>query len=131
MTAIRAVIALATAGLAPDLTILLDLEPRQGLRRKVLAQRNRLDDEALAFHKRVRAAYLDLAAQKLARWLVLDAVQDEATLTAHIVAAVDERLQGTMRNSAPVRHLCAMALHRGWQARLDAVPVCLWRVIPR
>ena len=92
LAAVRAIIAFATDGLTPDLTILLDLDPRQGLRRKVLAQRNRLDDEALAFHERVRAAYLDLAAQDPARWLVLDALQDEATLAAHILVAIQERL---------------------------------------
>jgi dTMP kinase len=90
---VRSVIALATDGLTPDLTILLDLEPRQGLRRKVLAQRNRLDDEALAFHERVRAAYLDLAAQEPTRWLVLDATADEAALATEILAAVTARLK--------------------------------------
>ncbi|MBA3825396.1 MAG: dTMP kinase, partial [Ktedonobacterales bacterium] len=92
LAAVRAVITLATGGLAPDLTILLDLEPRQGLRRKVLAQRNRLDDEALAFHERVRAAYLALAAQEPARWLVLDALQGEEALAGSILAAVAARL---------------------------------------
>lgn len=82
--AVRAVIALATDGLVPDLTVLLDLDPRQGLRRKLHATRNRLDDEALAFHERVRAAYLALAAQEPSRWRIFDAAQPTEQIAAQI-----------------------------------------------
>jgi dTMP kinase len=92
LAAVRAVIELATGGLAPDLTILLDLEPRQGLRRKLHAQRNRLDDEDLAFHAQVRAAYLALAQQEPMRWLVVDATQPADALAAQIAEAVIARL---------------------------------------
>ncbi len=88
---VHAVTALATGGLTPDLTVLLDVDPRQGLRRKLRATRNRLDDEPLAFYERVRAAYLALAAQEPARWLILDATQPQDAIAAQIWQAVATR----------------------------------------
>jgi len=61
------------------------------LRRKLHATCNRLDVEALAFHERVRAAYLALAAQEPSRWLVCDATQPPETLAAQIWQAVTAR----------------------------------------
>ncbi len=92
---IEAAIAIATGGLEPDLTILLDLAPEIGLARKqqILdpTDRNRLDDEDLAFHRRVRAAYLAQAAQSPARWLVLDATLPPDAVAAAIQAALAPR----------------------------------------
>lgn len=65
----------AHPGLAPDLTLLLDLTPEAGLARA--RQRgsggDRFEDEALAFFARVRARYLKLAAAEPRRIRVLDA----------------------------------------------------------
>ncbi|BCJ65050.1 dTMP kinase [Polymorphospora rubra] len=65
----------ATGGLKPDLVVLLDVDPRTGLAR--VAERgmaaDRLESESLAFHERVRYAFLDLAAADPKRYLVLDA----------------------------------------------------------
>jgi dTMP kinase len=89
---VRAVTDIATAGLTPDLTALLDCDPRAGLRRKLHGQRNRLDDEDLAFHDRVRATYLALAEAEPARWIVLPALGDVDELAARILAEVQTRL---------------------------------------
>ena len=72
---IRTVTALATDSLAPDLTLLLDIDPERGLRRRQTdgAEWNRLDDYALAFHQRVRQGFLELAAAEPKRWRVLKA----------------------------------------------------------
>ncbi len=72
---IRAVTALAADSLAPDLTLLLDIDPERGLRRRQTngAEWNRLDDYALAFHKRVRDGFLELAKAEPERWRVLNA----------------------------------------------------------
>jgi dTMP kinase len=75
---VTAVNAVATTGLWPDLTVLLDLEPADGLARG--GRHDYLEHEALAFHQRVRAGYLALAQAEPARWLVLDATQAPATL---------------------------------------------------
>jgi dTMP kinase len=71
---IAAVSRWATDGLVPDLTIVLDIDPLDGLRR--VAHRgsaDRLEQENLDFHRRVRGAYLELAAAAPGRYLVLDA----------------------------------------------------------
>src|SRR5204862_296249 len=57
---LEAVISFATAGLSPDMTILLDLPVETGLARKQAqpaAAWNRFEQEAQAFHERVRAGY--------------------------------------------------------------------------
>ncbi len=61
----------ATGGLQPDLTILLDIEPAIGLARQTL--RTRMEDEAVSFHERVRAGYLEIAEANPARFLTLAA----------------------------------------------------------
>jgi len=75
----------ATGGLQPDLVLLLDLEVDIGLARKEQDHRsghgewNRMDRESLAFHRRVRQGYLELAQRGGPRWRVVDAsmpVQD-------------------------------------------------------
>ncbi len=71
---IRQMLAFATGGLAPDLTVLLDVDPAVGLRRKKsVGEWNRMDAYQLEFHQRVRAGYLELARQEPRRWVVLDA----------------------------------------------------------
>lgn len=49
----------STSGLRVDLTILLDIESRQGLKRS--SRKDRLEIKSLNYHKRVRAGYLKLA----------------------------------------------------------------------
>ena len=65
MQALASVISFATAGLQPDMTILLDLPVEVGLARKHSQQAgwNRFEAEALAFHSRVRDGYHDAGAQ--------------------------------------------------------------------
>lgn len=74
--ALRSMQALATNGLMPNLTLLLDLPVEAGLERKMQAQEeNRLDRESLAFHNRVADMFRFLAASEPARWRVVDATQ--------------------------------------------------------
>ena len=61
----------ATRGLTPDLTVLLDLDPATGLDRAT-GPGDRLEAEALEFHERVRAQFLDLARRGRNRYLVVD-----------------------------------------------------------
>lgn len=71
----------ATGGLAPDLTLLLDLPPEQGFARGE-RRGDYLEREDLAFHHRVRRGFLALAAAEPGRWLLLDATQPEPQITA-------------------------------------------------
>jgi dTMP kinase len=77
----------ATEGLLPDLTVLLDIEPAVGLRRA--GNPDRLEAEPLAFHERVRQAFLELAARAPARYVVLDADRPRAVVAAEVAASVD------------------------------------------
>jgi len=85
---LRRLTAIATGGLSPDLTLLLDLPVDVGLQRKRQAQHaaewNRLDARELAFHRRVRNGYHALAAADPQRWLVFDAQQPVTTLADQI-----------------------------------------------
>ena len=81
-----------TGGVRPDLTLLLDLEPEAGLTRVAgRGQKDRLERADLAFHRRVRQGFLAQARED-ARWVVLDASVDEATLAERVWAVVEERL---------------------------------------
>ena len=74
---LRAVAIVATGGLAPDLTILLDVSPEVGLTRKSDDTRNRFEASFdLDFHRRVRAGFLALADDEPERWRVIDAGRD-------------------------------------------------------
>jgi dTMP kinase len=65
---------LATGGLEPDLTLIMDLDPAEGLRRATATHgADRLEAEDAAFHRRVRAGFLTIAALDPGRCRVVDA----------------------------------------------------------
>lgn len=71
---LRIVLEFTTGRLKPDLTILLDVDVDEGLRRKKqLGEWNRLDATELAFHQRVRQGYQLLAREEPHRWRIIDA----------------------------------------------------------
>ncbi|HEX7541516.1 MAG TPA: dTMP kinase [Anaerolineales bacterium] len=71
---VRALVKYATGGLAPDLTVLLDVDVEIGIGRKTKSQEwNRMDAYTLEFHQRVRAGYLEMVKQEPKRWVVVDA----------------------------------------------------------
>ena len=76
---VDAVNAAATGGLTPDLTLLLDLLPAEGLRRAGRAG-DYMEREDLAFHERVRSGFASLARAEPGRWRVLDASRAPAEL---------------------------------------------------
>lgn len=91
---LRRVTEFTTGGLVPDLTLLLDLEVEHGLRRRESGGNwNRLDAYDLAFHRRVRNGYLELASQEPERWVVIDASPKREVVKTAIQQAVDEFLQ--------------------------------------
>ena len=64
---------IASQGLKPDLTFLLDVPPEIGLSRKRAGANDRFEQEAVAFHRRVREGFLKLASEEPQRWVVIDA----------------------------------------------------------
>lgn len=99
LEALRLITAFATGGLSPDLTFYLDLEVEEGLRRKRKAfergesEWTRMDQKELAFHRRVRQGYLELASLEPSRWIILDALEPVETIQARIRSIVEERLR--------------------------------------
>lgn len=74
LATLQDIIHYATGGLKPDLTLLLDVDPRVGLqRRNEAGDLNRLDALDLGFHLRVREGYHQLAEADPERWVVIDA----------------------------------------------------------
>jgi len=87
--------ALVLAGVKPDLTIILDLDPGSGLARAQArpGAEARFESKGLAFHERLRAGFLDIARRDPARCRVLDADRPVDAIAADIIRLVDERLQ--------------------------------------
>jgi dTMP kinase len=93
---VRAVVDFATGGLKPDLTLLLDLEAEEGLRRRGKSgDWNRMDAYTLEFHRRVRQGYLEMAYQEPGRWMIVDAQAPVDQLQASIRKIVLTRLART------------------------------------
>ncbi len=88
-------IAYATGGLRPDLTVYLDLPPEEGIGRNRGAtgsEWNRLDAQELSFYQRVEAGYRHLIAQEPRRWVVIDAGRPRVDVQRAVVRAVQGRL---------------------------------------
>jgi len=89
----------ATGGLKPDLTIYLDIDVEEGLRRKLAAHQageaewNRMDQQEIAFHRRVRQGYLQMVAAEPERWAVIEAAQPADVAQRAIRAEVEARLR--------------------------------------
>ena len=82
--------AFATGGLAPDLTIVLDIDAAHGLERatRASAGADRLEAEELGFHERVRQGFLAIARAEPQRVLVVSAEGSPDDVAARVWAAV-------------------------------------------
>ncbi len=95
---LRRITAFATHSVWPNMTIYLDLPVEIGLRRKsngATKEWNRMEEETLAYHRRVRDGYLALAAQEPKRWLLLDGTQG----IDHIAAQIRQRVASALAES--------------------------------
>lgn len=86
----------ATGDLRPHLTVLLDLEPQDGLGR--FEERDRIEGESLEFHQRVRAMFLRLAAAQPEHYLVVDARRPVEEIEGLIRARVHPLLGPCVRD---------------------------------
>jgi dTMP kinase len=93
--ALRELETVATGGLQPDRTILLDLPAEAGLRRKAPDDHTRFEAAFdLEFHRRVRAGFLELARREPARFAVIDAGRPIDTVFADVLAEARVALGG-------------------------------------
>ena len=91
---------IATEGLWPDLTVLLDLPAQEGLTRALERNRkcaesskeDRFEREALEFHERVRAGYLEIARKDPNRVVVTDATGSVEDLHKRVLSTVNDFL---------------------------------------
>ena len=90
--------ALATRGIVPDLTILLDLPAETGLKRalnrnieqNLTSSEGRFEAESLEFHKITRQGYLDWASNNKDRIMTIDATHDVDTIFNSIKAQIEK-----------------------------------------
>lgn len=93
---IKSVIAIATGGLKPDLTLFFDIDPQSAVDRMAFRgehKMNRMDLESLEFYTRVREAYLRIAAAEPARFRVIDADRGVDEIAEETLNIVTEHLK--------------------------------------
>jgi dTMP kinase len=94
-------VAFAAGGLSADLSILVDVEVEVAAARLAAAGKgDRLERLGTDFASRVREGFLTQAVADPEHWVVVDGTEDASALTAHIVAAVHDRL-GDPPTTAP------------------------------
>jgi dTMP kinase len=78
----------------PDLTLILDLDPATGLARAEsrAGGETRFEAKGVAFHQRLRAAFLAIAADEPNRCLIIDAADDIDAVRVAVWQAVRPRL---------------------------------------
>lgn len=90
---VRALVNYATGGLVPDLTVLLDVDVEEGLRRKKKDNEwNRMDAYTVEFHQRVRAGYLEMVSREPSRWVVVDAGREWESVQEELRRVIEGRL---------------------------------------
>lgn len=110
-TTLQTLADIATDGLTPDLTIVLDLPVETGLARKAPGDVTRFEAEFdLAFHRRVRDGFLAMATQEPDRFVVIDATAAVDQVAGAIAAIIDARLAWPGEPSEP--NGAAVRIHR-------------------
>jgi dTMP kinase len=101
LAAIESLESLVVAPTIPDLTLVVDIEPRLGLARAAVRQQpeqqpgegpDAFEKRDLAFHEKLRKGFLKIAAAEPARCVVIDGAKPQAEVAAAIWAAIETRL---------------------------------------
>lgn len=97
---IAALTRIAVGSARPDLTLILDLPPEAGLARAGGRGdgADRYERMDLAFHRRIREGYLEIARGEPDRCVVIDAGSDEESVHEAVLEAVQARLEIAARN---------------------------------
>jgi dTMP kinase len=84
--------------LKPDLTLILDIDPENGVARSRghASGESRFETMDAAFHARVRASFHALAAREPERCVVIDAAQDKPAVLAAALNAIAQHLDATL-----------------------------------
>jgi dTMP kinase len=98
LTLLRSLNLMASQGITPCLTFLLDIPPALGLARtqerntSSAGKTDRFEGEKVEFHEKIRSGFLELARQEPARFVVLDATLPAGEIHERIRKAVDLKL---------------------------------------
>jgi len=74
---------IATGGIIPDITFLIDINPEKGLKR--LKGKDRIENEEVVFHRKVREAYLNIAKKRKKRIKVINGEKSENVIFSEII----------------------------------------------
>jgi dTMP kinase len=85
---------LALGDFRPDLTLILDIAPEQGLARAKgrAGHETRFEEMDIAFHQRIREGFLKIAEREADRCVVLSAAQDKDALHQQVLATIGKKL---------------------------------------
>ena len=86
---------LAIDGMVPDLTVIMDIDPKIGLQRAAIRRAgpaDRFEKETVAMHQKRRDGFLTIAKSAPERCAVIDATQDQVKIAAEVLALVSLRL---------------------------------------
>jgi dTMP kinase len=89
VTAIENIGKFAVGGIQPDLTLLFDIDTKQGLSR-TNAKKDRIELRSLAYHQRVRQGYLDLAAKHPKRIKVIPVDAPKEVIFERVKTYIDK-----------------------------------------
>lgn len=86
---------LALAGFTPDMNIILDLDPKEGLKRVISRGEglDRLEDEKADFLAKARDGYLKQAAQSPNKFEIIDAAQSKEDVLSDVISIIDSLLE--------------------------------------
>jgi dTMP kinase len=94
--------AIATQGLTPDATILIDIDPAVGLERA--QDKNRFEEEGLKFQKKVRLGFLKSRAEKPSRWIVIKPGTKTPEQLAHeVITKLQKKLKAWAQKNKKAR----------------------------
>ncbi|TCK03363.1 dTMP kinase [Phorcysia thermohydrogeniphila] len=82
----------ATGDIEPDITFLLDVPVEVGLSRIKAKKKDRLEEEPLQFHQRVREGFLKIAEENPDRIVVIDGTKEKGTIFSEVLNQVVRRL---------------------------------------
>jgi len=86
LTTVRKLNKIATKGYNPNITFLIDIDPNKGLKR--LKAKDRIENEEVAFHKKVRKAYVNLSRKEVKRIKLIDGIKAKEEIFREILEIV-------------------------------------------
>lgn len=93
----------ACKGLEPDLTLYLDLDPKTGFERAHKAGQvlDRIESETLAFHRKIRKAFREIAKKNPGRVIMIDASRSPE----EVFTLAKEKIDATIKTGGPSQKL--------------------------